>query len=275
MADCVLNPIDSKAASQIATLIEFKYGSTPTIYRYARWTADVTFKGNVYSAVPALEVNYGKQHGGTQDVPAVVKMSKIEPAASMSTAFPVVKVTIWEVQPGNDNTAELTWGGTISRVRFNSSGNPEVLEFDVAGKKSRLNVPLGIVIGNGCWATFGGTGCFKDLTPLKQNGVVSSISGQKIVIAGFSTAQGKETYWRQGSVEFDTLALSIYKHLPLESAFLLVKPPPAYWVGKTVVVSPGCDHSINDCRFWDNEEFFGGIGGDMPDYQPNFEQGAG
>lgn len=274
--DCTPNQIDVKPASSIATLIEFSYGApTKTVYRYARWTSDVTFKGNTFSSVPALDVRYGKQHGGTQDVPITIKMSKIEPVSFMTTAFPRVYVRVWELKPGDDTTAVLLWGGTISVVRFNAVGNPNVVEFDVAGKKAKFDVPLGIVVGYGCDATFGGPGCFKDLTPLKQHGTASAISGQKITISGFSLPSPSETYWRLGTAWFDDLAISIYQHVPGDSSFVLMRPPPLYWIGKSIELTPGCSHDIEGCRFWDNEINFGGIGGAMPDYQPNFEQGEG
>ena len=183
------NPIDVKPANQVATLVSYEYGDplAPTIRRYAAWTSDITFEGNVFTALPALEINYGKQDGGTRDVPAEIVSRIVDPIDKMGGTFPPVAVVIRELKPGSDATAQTMWGGKILRVAYNQNGNADTAKLIVSGHKADLNADLSYVFGRYCPLIFGMSPCGFDLDAARELGTVTAIAGQKVTVSGLTS----------------------------------------------------------------------------------------
>lgn len=264
------NPIDVKPANLVATLVTFSWGAGPTVVRYAAWSADITYAGSLYTALPALEVNYGRQDGSTRDIPAGLTMSEVSPLNQMRGTFPPVTVEILELRPGDDSTAAKMWKGIIGKVQYNLNGNSKTVKVEVKGHKDSLSASISLVLGKFCNWIFGKSPCMFNLAAATENGTITAISGQKVTVSGLTTLNTVD-WWRWGEMKVDGFAISIHSHNLGTGEFQLVKPPPAYWVGQPVAVAPGCDGTVASCRIRGQEENFGAMGMKIPDRDVRME----
>lgn len=265
------NPIDTPAANSVATLVELTWG-TSNVARYAAWPSSVVFDGNTFESLPAMEVDYGKRDAGTKDNPSTIKVREVTPFSEMRTTHAQVSVTVWEIIPGDDDSAYIKAKGTISSVDFNYNENAGLVLATISGPKGRLASSLSLRLSRFCPWTFGTRPCGVNLEALKETGTISAISGQKITVSGLTTLTDPG-WWTDGEVRYDGLGISIFEQSGNDPEFYLNKPPPADWVGKSVTFYPGCDGLIESCRHprRNQESKFGGIGIKIPDRDPRIQ----
>jgi hypothetical protein len=188
-----------------------------------------------------------------------------------------IYVKVEELTQDPDETVQRVlylFDGKIRRVVRGKGGKRKTVYTECENVKSRFDVPLGLVAGNHCVWWLGGKGCDDAgtniaLETLTEQGTVSDIDGTIITIPGVPAKSSR--YWHRGYVTFDGLPILIREWVSGDD-FNLALPPPAGWLGQTVVLYPGCNKSVEACRDqWDNEEHFCGAGYAMPPYHPVFE----
>lgn len=263
------NDLDVKPASQVCTLLEFRWGSQ--VRRYASWTGDVVYAGDTYTSQPGIAIEYGRQDGTTKDQPAEITMKVISPLDKMRTTHPPVTVKIWELNPGNDLTAAKMWAGRISIVRYNADGNPGVCKATIEGWKSGLECSISLVAGRFCPWTFGSSVCGKDIEALKEPVTITAIDNCVVTVSGLTTT-AVPNYWRFGYIKIDGFPLQIHSHELGTSDFVLCKPPPTDWASASGYAYPGCSKEIESCRFWGRESSFGAMGIRLPNRQVQIEE---
>lgn len=259
------NPIDVKPANLVATLVSFEYGNpdSPTIRRYAAWTSNITYEGNVFSALPGLSVEYGNQDGSLSDKPATIEMAIMDPVDKMRGTFPPTTVIIRELRPGTDATARVMWGGKVGRATFNHNGNVNTAKLTIIGHKHSLNTGLSYRLGLFCQNIFGQGACGFDLAAHTEEGTITAIVGQKVTVPGVPSA-GVPNWFRFGEMFVDGFPISIHEHAAGSNDYYLVKPPPAYWMGQLARLRPGCDLTVPSCRFRNQEQFYSQLGLRLP-----------
>lgn len=267
------NPPNIAAASQIATLLEFKWGSAG-VARYARWTSNVAFGGNTFASLPAIEVSYGKQDGSLTDVPAVIQMQEVSPLDQMRYSFPPVRVTIWEIRPGEDGTAKVRFKGRITNVGFRFNNRAKTCQVQVSSFKSSLKGSLSLTVSQFCTNIYGRRPCRANIEAQKEIGTLTVVNGQEVTITGLTTLTDP-AWWFNGEVHYDGYGICIFSQ-PVSGVnkFLLLEPAPPFWAGKTVSVYPGCAKDIESCRDprRNQEDRFMGLGTKIVDRNINFEE---
>jgi hypothetical protein len=264
--------------------VEFRWGSCfAHALRITDFTRPVTINGHGYDCMPNLEVKIPVNSGTLEDkvasvgVPLSEDDTHLSVRASNGEPHSPIYCIVWEVVErvdlgsGIDANLLKLFSGKVETVLRNFQGNERTVVFNVKSLKARLNVPLGLVATNQCAWTFGDRGCAVDAVALRETGTLVSISGKDVVISGLSAQVDK--YWHRGFVEIDGLRITIRDwDEAAGTTFKLVRQPPTHWVGQPVVVTPGCDKTIETCRDrWDNEERFGGFGYGIPAYMPIYE----
>ncbi len=269
------NLLDSEIFNEFAVLVTFLFGATPHVYRYCRWTEDLTIEGQLFVSVPKMSIETGKQDGSTVDVPYAVTMPTDLPPMDTLTAqrsHAMVYVIIEEVNPSYvEATRRVLWKGTISSTTQNPNGAVDLTKAMISGWKLRMQMPLGIIADSSCSWTFGDYVCKKDRASLVQTAVITNITGSYITIPGLTNPRAN--YFQNGVANYDGLDISIrdVSTYGVDSKLLLYKPPPPSWQEQTVAVYPGCDRKIATCREWSNEARFGGFGIAQQAYHPMAE----
>lgn len=270
-----LNPLDGLNANRLAILVEFKWGTGPTYARYARHDKDVTYDGHVYTACPILDIVYGDQHGGSQDVPITITIDRTKsPADKMiGQRFTPTDVRVWECDLSDvDGSARETWAGLISLAEDNPKGKSSVVELTVNGLKADTESVLGLTVDSTCPYNPGDYLCKFPFSTHNVTSTISSILGSSVSVppaAGFTDQPFLR--WHRGIVTRDGYSIGIRGWSGTN--FLLMRPPPADWVGQTVVFTPGCNGTLEACQYWGNTINFGGIGRRMQNRNPIWETG--
>lgn len=267
------NGIDTASDVPLASLLTFTWGQTPNIARYTSWANGLILNGQVFAAEPKIEVTSGKQPGGATDQAFTVRMPVLPPLDTLTSqrTHAVVRVDIEEIDPADASTRRKLFAGTIMSSIRNKEGKTGIVEAQVAGWRQALDRPLqSWVAGTHCQNTFGDGVCQKDLTALRELAVISAIDGTTLTLSGLSTTT-VDGYWRFGYVNFDGLSISVREYTTGAALQLMQIPPPA-WLGQLVMLTPGCDGTLANCRDrWANEGRFTGGGLKIPAYHPLME----
>lgn len=268
------NELDSSAFNEFAVLVTFTYGDTPTVFRYARWTDDITIGLNTFTAIPEISFEAGKADGSITDNPWTITMPQTLPPMPTMTSqrsHAQVVVLIEEVNPSVLATRRVLWKGTITNTIQNPNGAAGMVKATVSGWKFKMSVPLGIIADSSCSWGFGDRVCQIDLSSIVETGTISAIAGSKVTIGGLSTSRAN--LFQNGRVAYDGLTISIREvgSYSIDNGLILYKSPPPAWNGKVVQVFPGCDKKIATCRQWANEANFGGFGIAQQAYHPMVE----
>lgn len=265
------NTLDT-ASGPMASLVTFTYGATPTVRRYALWTSDITIDGNTYAALPAMEIRYNEQHGGTQDVPTDIDIDQtVQPVVNMiGQPHPRVKCKIEEVNPIDPLTLRTTFEGVVGNVTVNVSGRNRVARVQLRSWKSLLGVPVGIQCNPVCDNRLGdAASCKVNLAPLRATGTISAIAGNVATITGLPGGR----QWMNGYVEIDALRIGIRLWQASDAQrFVLRRFPPTSWTGLSAMVTPGCLKTSDGCLAdYNNLANFNGTGRAMLDRNPLWE----
>ncbi len=261
------NSLDVATSANMATLIRFTWGWGNEAC-YALWTADILASGKTYKALPTIEVDYKEQHGGSKDQPIELRMPSSTPPLNrmLFSRFAPVLVTVLECDPTDVlHTLRTTFEGRILRTKKAKGMQNRTVLVTVAGKKRAFAMRLGLIVASSCQWRFGDRICGVSLEDKTESGTVMSCSGSYITIGGLPTRP--EITWDKGSVEVDGYVIGI-RSWTEGVGFLMVRPPPEDWVGKSCVVVAGCGKLIANCRFYANEGKFGAIGTKCPNKHP-------
>jgi uncharacterized phage protein (TIGR02218 family) len=271
------NPLDTVNASRACLLFEFSYGDPLTFHRWARWASDVVADGNTYASLPTIEFDGGEQHGGSEDVKTYVTMpANVQPAPKFDgQRWGPTTVRIYECDPADvAGTLRTKYAGTIAFSRKNADGRSGVMKFELAGRKSRLDVPLGIIASSSCQNVFGQRPCNINLTPLRQTGTITAIEGTVITVTG-AAAGNSVGHFDHGEVTVNGYGIKIVRMLAA-NRFDLGRQPPREWLAATGTFTPGCDFTLETCQNrWNNVSQFTGFGLKAPLRHPQAETGDG
>lgn len=267
------NPLDINPATRMCALVEFLWG-TSAAARFAVYTDNVTAGGDLFSAKPAIEIDYGTIGGGSKDEPYSIRVpANVAPVNTMRRKkwYPTV-CKIYECDPSDpDNTLVLRRRADVGQATENPAGRADLIELALKSLKARLDVKLSLLADVTCNWTLGDRWCKVPLGPLQQVGTISAIDDTFVTISGLPARPAG--YWELGTIKRLGYEISI-RQWETGDVFELFNSPPDEWVGQTVTVLPGCPGTIEVCRsVYDNEHRFSGYGIDMPDYHPQFEVG--
>lgn len=266
------NPLDTAAAKPLANLIEFGWGDPMTWARYAIWPREITFAGDDYEAVPGMEARLDRRDGGTKDAKLTLTVpTSILPIANMRQTHPEVRVTMWEMNPADVNTAEVLHMGVVELVEFNYSANGKVARVTVSGRKARLASSLSLRIGRFCPWTLGRSPCLYNRDANKETVQVVSRDGNKVTVTGLLQVNNP-LLWKFGGVRRDGLEISIHAQITGEQTIYTVKPIPSSWVGQFIDVLPGCDKVPTTCTVRGQIARFGGMGVKIADRDVRYEE---
>lgn len=271
----------------ICLLVKFEQGSST--WYYARYEKDLTVNAQVYTSMPQLSMSMDRPLGIDVE-PESVTLScsiSVSPVDVLIQPYPLgdVKVTLYEVEPGNDASLREIFYGSVAKATLRPSGRDGVARLQILGIKARLNVVLGFPATSTCPWVFGDFNC---TYPKRDNDISATISAlnvsdiqTRIRLTFSGSPDLSNDQYRRGYIEVDGTRITIRESLdngsnpnPV-SDFDLAEVPPPSWDGATCTVVLGCDKSIGHCRHWDNEDRFGGCGYAMPDRNPVFTGGNG
>lgn len=262
------NIIDIPSNSQYATLVSFIYGGFAA--RYTTSPVAIDIDDRVYAPLPAMTVDLGKQSGQPKDEPITITLPPVVPFDVMLLGGPHanVLVLIQEIDITDFTTARPIFKGSVVKVLSGKNGRDDVVEVTVNGLRAALDVPLGVPANNTCVWTFGDFSCTKDLSALRVTTLGVAIAGNVLTVAASANAA---PYFERGYVERNGVRIMI-RHQIDASNLQLVDVPPASWIGSSVIITPGCNKSLSDCKTkWSNEAQFGGLGIAIPKYHPIYE----
>lgn len=258
--------------------VDFTYGnSAATHMRYTDWLGETNPD---YTHEPGLEVKLGDNTGTFEEKITQIALpygdaftTLIASGDAVSPVF--VRIDERHIDPlgavSSDNL--VLFKGRVSKVIRNYQGRMGAILLQALSVKSNLRVALGLIANVQCNWTFGSAPCGIDLGPLLQTGTCTTgTSDRHATITGLAAAPDA-TYWRRGYVTRDGLSLTIRDwSSSAPTSFTLSDRVPAEWIGQAVVLTPGCDKTIEICRSrWNNETRFQGCGYGMPDYHPIIE----
>jgi hypothetical protein len=107
-------------------------------------------------------------------------------------------------------------------------------------------------------------------TNLVQSRAVAAIAGTVVTLTGLTApgSAGNGNIYEMGYLKLGDLRMDIRAwDRATPTVVHLRERPPAWWLGETVEVHPGCDGQHATCRDrWNHEENFGGFGIRMPNY---------
>jgi hypothetical protein len=261
--------------SPFTTLVEFSWGSGPTIARYARYPEDVTIGGDTFTALPQMgATNTKANNAGTDEDEFEVRMPVSKaPATRLALPFKHAPVTVrvYESFLGDTPEKRLVFSGRVGKVSVRSQ-----VILQIRSAKARLNiVTLGAPATSTCLNTFGRGKCKFDIeaarlpitiAEITPNGVPNQV---RVTYTGTPTVENE--FFRRGYILIDGLSIGIRKVLEdVDNTIELREIVPPYWDGLSGFMYPGCDKSIEACRVRDQEARFLAPGYAMPEYNPAF-----
>lgn len=257
-----------------AYLLTLEWGDSSSL-RICSLNEPIEIGTDEFASHPKLKPIANTQHGGTDDAPwSFEAASLIEPFASLISPelFPKVTALLQEMRVGDEDSLRDLFGGTIGDVVKNPNGKAGLIRCPIVGVKARLKGKLGLPMLTTCpWVFANGRPCkatretvattISEINTTYPN-VISTTGG---AWPGFSNL-----YWEGGHVIRDGLAITIRESRG-SGVFDLRDRPPASWLNQSVTFNSGCGKEIVNCRFYDQEENFGGSGFAMPSANPLFQ----
>lgn len=276
-----LTVLDTDPAAMQVVLVTFSWGSSPTVTRYNSGPTDLTFNGNVFLSEPTLTFGFDNaKTGGTEDSPITVTMNmKRAPYTTLCLPYrhATVDVLIETASPEDETSRYEVFSGRVSKMRVtpNSDG---LARATIKGLKSRLNATIGIPATSSCVHQFGNENlsrCGVTLADKRVTATVTAVGATGIInliqVSGFS-GDSSNIRWNRGYVQVNGLRITIRASYNDGAFFELKRQPPPYWVGQSIIFTPGCDKTLATCRYWLNELHFLAPGYAMPDRNPVFEE---
>lgn len=266
------NQLDIPAVKQYAILLDVECGTGPdaSVTGYAIWDSDIVIGSSLYVAEPRIKVDLPKIDGTAGEQTFIITVPRIGDFAryGLGEAVPPMWINIDEVDPSDPDTRRRIYRAQVQIASSNPAGRPNQIELTMAGFKNVLgNIALGLRCVESCVWAFGDRQCCIDLTDKTFEAAVVSIDGLDVVLGFESGVSLNSSRWGNGTLEYQGLRIRIRSNSG--SHFVTSRQAPASWVGLTVTAINGCDKTIATCRNpWGNEARFGGIGYEMPSYNP-------
>lgn len=283
------------ARKRATTFVELTSGSGPTFTRYTDADQDTTFEGNVYLSRPTMEVKLAPYTGMLKESSPRITLPSdtfIDALSEGQAHAPVtirVVVSLESDNPGSptDDVQEL-FKGLVAITTRNISGRLNQVTLKCVTWKQESDRPCGLQANPQCFWKFQGRGCVVDsppgslsfisavtpTVPATRAPTVLSISGELLTLTASPTGGPfTDQIFHRGFFEFDGLSIGIREWaVGTDTQFLLERPAPDSWVGQVVTLHQGCDKTLLTCQNrYANDDFFGGFGVAIRDYNPIFE----
>jgi hypothetical protein len=190
---------------------------------------------------------------------------------AVNVPYNQIKVTVKELffdSGGLPDYIKYRFNGLV----YNALNYPAKAKIDLVVRdfKYYLDTTAGVPCTEHCQCPyFGDPNCCK-ATVQDETHTVESLSGFNITIDA-DPVLTTPFIFNAGIVEFEAVRIKIKYH---ESGrtFQLSRPAPSYWLGQDVKIYTGCDKRLSTCRnIHNNEERFLGLGYNMVDYNPYYE----
>jgi hypothetical protein len=251
---------------------------------YTDWTSEITDdEGFTYEPRPTMEVKIPKNTGDLGDETLTIDMTLEEGfLTDMTNGLPhaTVTCTVSEISrptsAGPQRSTSVTFQGTVVLATRNANGRRNNVRLTAKTPKA---LTAGVAIGQPCniqcGNNFGDARCGLSLA-LGANAffvTIQAINGRTITTSVPNQLNPSAKYFHRGWIRYGGLRIMIRDwNDSAPTTFVLVRQPPAEWLGKSVLATSGCDKSVETCRDrYDNEEHFNGPGFAMPGYLPIFE----
>jgi catechol 2,3-dioxygenase-like lactoylglutathione lyase family enzyme len=238
-----------------------------------------------FVSTPALAVELPKNNGGFDDAVCNIKLPSDAFVDRFTDGLPtspcsvtVEEVTLPIVIGQSATILTLFTGKVVSTIR-NKDGRSGSRLIKAKSWKAFFTTRLGMPADHQCPFMFNQIGCnsgtFAGGAPQAlgtYGGTIATIVGHKITFTVAPT-HARDNIFNKGYISYQGINIDIreYDAGVDPNAFYLTRQPPSDWVGATVVLFAGCDKTIENCRDWDNEQNFGGVGFGIPAYNPLFE----
>lgn len=289
------------AKKEAVTFVEMFYGSSPTYVRYCDADEDTTFESNTYTSRPDLEVVLPTYTGMMQEktcdvvlpiVTAGVTDSFVNNVSGGRAFSPItvrVVVRLVSYTPGSpvNYTQELFYGRVGISVR-NYRNRKNQVALKCVTWKQESDRPCGFQANPQCYFQFQGRGCVVDSppgsgtyisavtpsSPASRAVTILSISRDLVTLTATPSGGPFTDYlFHRGYMELDGLKIGIREwDYASPTQFLMERPPPSSWSGAGVNLYQGCDKTLLTCmNRYGNDDFFGGFGAGIRDYNPVFE----
>lgn len=251
---------------------------------YTDWTSPIIDdEGVTYEPRPTMELKIPKNTGDLGDEILTVDMT-LEAGflTDMSNGLPhaTVTCTVSEISrptnPAPQRSRSVTFQGTIVLATRNANGRKNNVRITAKSPKAMTgNIAVGQPCNIQCGNNLGDIRCQVDLSNGANAffGTITVINGRTLTIINVNQLNPSPKYFHRGWIRYGGLRVMIRDWNDSDpTTFVLVRQPPAEWLGKSVFITAGCDKSVETCRErYDNEEHFNGPGFAMPGYLPIFE----
>lgn len=265
-----------------------------TYQNYTDWGSDINHSdGLFYSSEPSMKVALPANDGVLKAGSCKITLPLNETPDPddlrqrvLETKHQPVTVDVIEVVRGEDGTPEARVGtmfkGRLHKAKKNVAGESGQIRMEFLSPKAQLDIRSGLPCNHQCINTLYDANCGVDAASYRDFGTVDAIDGNVVTISGLSAQTGR--YFDRGWIKFERLSIPVMDWIDsAPTRFVLVRRPPAIWLGKTVECQAGCDKSLDTCkaRFappggvpsgtTGNESQFNGIGLAVPSYNPVIE----
>lgn len=284
------------ARKRTVTFVELTYGSAPTFTRYCDADENTTFEGNVYLSRPTMAVRLVPYTGMLVEkspeiiLPKDTFTDELTDGRSHTPVTIRIVVSLESDVPGTpvDDVQEL-FKGLVSITIRNKAGRPDQMALRCITWKHQSDRPCGFQANGQCFFRFQERGCVVDsppgsgsfisavtlTTPAVRLVIVSAVVDLALTLTGSpSGGPFADLIFHRGFFERDDLKIGIREWDPVadDKVFLLERAAPPDWSGQVVALHQGCDKSLLTCQNrYSNDDFFGGFGAGIPDYNPIFE----
>lgn len=264
-------------------LVRFSWDNGGEIVAYTDWTSDILDDDGVtYLSRPTMEVKIPKNTGDLSDEVATVDMSREDGFLTDMTngiAHATVLMTVSEIArpttAAPSRTTSVTFQGEITLASRSVNGRKNNVKLTAMSPKALTKVTMGKSCGIQCFNNLGDGRCQVDMSNGANSFLrtLNAINGRIVTISMGAIANPSPKYFHRGWILFGGLRIMIRDWNSSDpNVFLLVRQPPASWLGQTVFVSSGCDKSRETCDDrYGNLEHFNGVGIAMPGYLPILE----
>jgi hypothetical protein len=276
--------LETAASASYAIMVTLTWSNEPTtgdsqtVKRYTNWTEDFTVDAEDFESVTDMEVSLGEIHGGTDDRPGKLTISRqFSPFDVLRSGLlhPRVHIKVEQCDPLDpSNTRRQLFWGHLGRIRSNPGGRASLVTAQLNGIKAELKqVRLGIPATATCAWSFGDSKCGYDKEATKLSGTVLSVGSPQRVSIQLDVGSGvtPNSHYRQGIIRCGGMAFVIRSSYN-DGYFDVYNRPPDWIVGLDADLYEGCDKNYSTCQQFGRQGQFMGLGIRIPGRQPLFER---
>lgn len=233
---------------------------------------------------PKMEVTLPESSGSLDSSIAHLTLggnSEFSARVTDGRAFAELDIVLMELEEGwlpgfpENKITKLRYlfSGKMLSSRRHPNSKEGIIQIDVISHKAELDFALGYQANEACSFTLADfKTCKVGLSAYKETTSLVSVDGLIITANGISEI--RPGIWEKGYIERDGIRISIRYRQEETSTFHVGKLIPEDWIGKDITFVPGCRKTVPDCIGWQNLAQFQGLGLNLPNRHPVFENGS-